>query len=57
MKFYDELKAKMEAIQQKMVEAKKNKSANSLREVNCLYKEFGFTPSKLKGSLARDCDE
>ena len=33
MKSYDELKAKMESIHKQMVEAKKNKSANALKEV------------------------
>lgn len=31
MKSYDELKAEMEAIQQQMVEAKKNECANELK--------------------------
>ena len=52
MKFYDELKAEMEAIQQQMVEAKKNELANAIKEVNRLYKEFVFTAGMLKGSLA-----
>ena len=52
MKSYDELKAEMEAIQQQMVEAKKNERANSLKEVKRLCKEFGFTAGMLKGSLA-----
>ena len=51
MKSYDELKAEMETIQQ-MVEAKKNESANALKEVKRLCKEFGFTAGMLKGSLA-----
>jgi len=42
----------MEVIQQKMVEAKKNERANAPKEVKRLCKEFGFTPSILKGSLA-----
>ncbi|MDC2992951.1 hypothetical protein OAY94_00890 [Prochlorococcus sp. AH-736-F17] len=50
MKYYDELKAEMEAIQQ-MVEAKKNERANALKEVKRLCKEFGFTAGMLKGSL------
>ena len=29
MKFYDELKAEMEAVQQQIVEAKKNERANA----------------------------
>ena len=45
MRSYDELKAEMEAIQQQMVEAKKNERANVL-------KQFGFTAGMLKGSLA-----
>ena len=52
MKSYDELKAEMEAIQQQMVEAKKNERANALKEVKRLCKEFGFTTGMLKGSLA-----
>ena len=38
-----ELKSEMEAIQQQMVEAKKNDRANALKEVKHLCKEFGFT--------------
>jgi hypothetical protein len=53
MKSYDELKAEMEAIQQQMVEAKKNERANALREVKLLFKEFGFTAGMLKGALAQ----
>ena len=53
MKSYDELKAEMEAIQQQMVEAKKNERANALKEVKRLCKEFGFTAGMLKGSLAK----
>ena len=45
-------KTEMEAIQQQMVEAKKNERANALKEVKCLCKEFGFTAGMLKGSLA-----
>ena len=39
MKSYDLLKSEMEAIQQQMVEAKKNERANALKEVKRLYKE------------------
>ena len=53
MKSYDELKAEMEAIQQQMVEAKKNERANALKEVKRLCKEFGFTAGMLKGSLLK----
>ena len=51
MNSYDELKAEMEAIQQQMVEAKKNERANALKEVKRLSKEFGFTAGMLKGVL------
>ena len=40
----------MEAIQQQMVEAKKNERANALKEVKPLCKEFGFTAGMLKGT-------
>ena len=53
MKSYDELKAEMEAIQQQMVEAKKNERANALKEVKRLCKEFDFTAGMLKGALAK----
>ena len=46
------LKAKMEAIQHQMIEAKKNERANAMKEVKSLWKEFGFTGGMLKGSLA-----
>ena len=52
MKSYDELKDEMEATQQQMVEAKKSKRANALKEVKRLCKEFGFTVGVLKGVLA-----
>ena len=52
MKSYDELKADMEAIQELMVEAKKNERTNALKEVKRLCKEFGFTLGMLKSSLA-----
>jgi len=52
MKSYDELKAEMEAIQQQMVETKKNERANALKEVKHLCKEFSYTAGMLKGSLA-----
>ena len=53
MKSYDELKAEMEAIQQQMVEAKKNESANAFKELKRLCKEFGFTLGMLKNALAK----
>ena len=52
MKYYNELKAEIEAIQQQMVEEKKNeRGANTLKEVKRLCNEFGFTAGTLKGSL------
>ena len=51
MKFYGELKTEMEAIQQQMVETKKNERANALKEVQRLCKEFGFTVGMFKGVL------
>ena len=52
MKSYDEYKTEMEAIQQRMAEAKKNKSANAPKEFKRLRKHFGCTAGMLKGSLA-----
>lgn len=52
MKSYDELKVKMEAILQQMVETKKIERANSLKEIKCLCKKFSFAASMLKGALA-----
>ena len=52
MKSYDELKAEIEAIQQQIVEAKKNERANALKEEKCLCKEFDFTAGMLNGALA-----
>ena len=45
-------KTEMEAIQQQMVEAKKDERADALKQVKRLCKEFGFTAGMLKGSLA-----
>ena len=50
--FYHRHKAEIEAIQQQMVEAKKNELANALKEVKRLCKKFGFTAGMLKDSLA-----
>ena len=52
MKSYDELKAEIGAIQQQMIEAKKNERANALKKVKRLCKEFGFNAGMLKGLLA-----
>jgi len=54
MKSYHELKDVTDAIQQQMFEAKKSESANALKEVKRLYKEFGFTFGMPRGSLAED---
>ena len=35
-----------------MIKAKKNKSANALKEIKRLCKEFGLTAGMPKGSLA-----
>ena len=45
----------MEAIQQQMLEAKKNVRANALKEVKRLCKEFGFTAGELTRALKLDC--
>ena len=42
----------MKAIQQQMVEAKKNERANALKEVKRPRKEFSFTAGMLRGSLS-----
>ena len=52
MKSYDELKAKMETIQQRMAEANKSERTVALKKVKELCKEFGFTAGMLKGVLA-----
>jgi hypothetical protein len=52
MKSYDGLKAEMESIRQKMVEAKKYERAYALKKAKQSYKEFSFTPGMLNGSLA-----
>ena len=51
-KSYEQLKAEMEAIQQQMVEAKKNERADALKTVKRICKEFGFTAGMSKGALA-----
>lgn len=45
------LKTEMQAIQQQIVDVKKNKCAITLKKVKCFCKEFGFTVDMLKGSL------
>jgi hypothetical protein len=54
MKFYDELKAEMEAIQQQMVEAMETEGATAQKEVNRLCKEFGFTSGMLKDGRSNE---
>ena len=51
MKSYEELKAEIEAIQQQMVEAKKNERESALEKVKRLSKEYGFNPGILQDSL------
>jgi hypothetical protein len=45
-------KEKIPILGTKMVEAKKNKLANALKEVKRLCNEFGFTAGMFKGVLA-----
>ena len=52
MKSYNYLKAEIEAVQQQMVEAKKNERTDVMKEVKCAFKESGFTAEKLKSALA-----
>ena len=52
MKFYEELKGEMKAIQQQMVEAEKIEHVNALKEVKRRFKEFDFIAGMQKGSLA-----
>jgi hypothetical protein len=40
-----------------LIEAKKNKFTNTLKEVKRLCKEFGFTAGMLKGSIAEGRSE
>ena len=56
-KSLEDSKAEMEAIQQQIVEAKKNERAHTLKEVKRICKEFGFTARMLKGSLAEGRQE
>ncbi|MDG1947310.1 MAG: hypothetical protein P8I57_05480 [Amylibacter sp.] len=46
-------KVEMKAIQQQILEAKKTESANVLKHVKRLCKEYGFNADILKGSLAK----
>ena len=51
MKSYDELEAKIEAIQQQMVETNKNSPTNVPKDERRLSKEFGFTASMQQESI------
>ena len=53
MKFYDELKAAMEAIKQWLVKIMKGKLVNLLKAVKCFCNEFGFIAAILKGALVK----
>lgn len=57
IKSYDELQADIAAIQQQIVEAKKNERANALKEAKRLCKKFCFTAGMFIGSLAEGRDE
>ena len=52
MKSYDELKAKMETIQQRMAEANKSERTVALKKVKELRRGFVFTAWMLRGELA-----
>jgi hypothetical protein len=52
MTSYDRLKAEKEAIQQQMVESKKNERAYALKEVKRICSEFGFAAGMFKDALA-----
>ena len=52
MKSYDELEAEMEAIQQQIVEAKKNERTNALKKIKRLCKEF----AKGKNAIELACE-
>ena len=54
MKFYDELRVELEAIEQQMVEVKKNEREKKLKEVRNFCKEFSFTAGILQDSIAED---
>jgi len=51
------LKAKIEVIQQQMVEAKKKGRTNAPKEVKRLCKDFDFIAGILKGWLAKGLDK
>ena len=53
MKSYVELKTEIGAIQQQIIETKKNTRTNTLRRVKLFCKEFSYTATILKGSLAK----
>ena len=53
MKYYDELKSEMEAIQQHIIDAKKNERANVLKRIKLFSKEFDFAAVIPKGLLAK----
>lgn len=54
MKFYVDLKAEMKKIQKQMVETKKNESANALKEVKRLCKDFCYTAGIAQGTLNKE---
>ena len=52
MRFFEELKAQMDGIQQKKNRTKKSERAVALKESRRICKEFGFIDGKLKGAHA-----
>ena len=55
MQSYNELKTEMEAIQHQIFSAKKNESANGLKVLKHLCKEFGFNTRIFNGVLSKGC--
>ena len=53
MKSYAELLKERERIDGEIAEAKNREKAEALKTVKSLCKQFGFTATMLKGSLAK----
>jgi len=51
MKFFDNLKTETEVIQKQVVEMKKIKFANAIKQMNRLFNKFDFTTKTPKGFL------
>lgn len=52
MKYYGGLKAEMEAIQQQVVESKKNERAGELKQFTLFCKESCFAPGAMNSFIA-----